>query len=244
MPGKITLQPLTIEAYDDRERTVRVGAFKAPFNPATMTQNFGVHYEAPAVLGGLGGEQRYQHTPSGSLHFTIVLDNSPAMAANDMTPAFARASVTESVRQFLDLAYHVNGETHEPRYLTLRWGGFDGGNKLNASVVYRCRLSHVEINYNRFAPTGEPTSAELDVVLLSDEPPERRGRAHNLSSPDLTHSVVVEAGDTLPLLCQRIYGDPAHYVQVAQANNLNGLRSLQPGQVLRFPPIVEQKRTV
>jgi phage tail protein X len=49
--------------------------------------------------------------------------------------------------------------------------------------------------------------------------------------------VVVRQGDTLPLLCQRIYGDPGYYIDVAAFNQLADFRSLRAGMQLHFPPL-------
>jgi len=57
------------------------------------------------------------------------------------------------------------------------------------------------------------------------------------SSPDLTHVVEVKEGDTLPLLCYRVYKDCSYYPQVAKANNLTDFRHLKPGTKLSFPPL-------
>jgi nucleoid-associated protein YgaU len=57
------------------------------------------------------------------------------------------------------------------------------------------------------------------------------------SSPDLSHVVQVRQGDTLPLLCHRIYGDSRYYLKVAQFNGLQQFRSLPPGLRLHFPPL-------
>jgi nucleoid-associated protein YgaU len=42
----------------------------------------------------------------------------------------------------------------------------------------------------------------------------------------------------LPLLCNRIYNDPSYYREVARINNLSNFRNLEPGLILRFPPLV------
>ena len=47
---------------------------------------------------------------------------------------------------------------------------------------------------------------------------------------------MVLAGDTLPLLCQQIYGSATHYLQVAAFNGLDDFRVLEPGRELLFPP--------
>jgi nucleoid-associated protein YgaU len=55
----------------------------------------------------------------------------------------------------------------------------------------------------------------------------------------LTHSRIVKSGDTLPLLSKEIYGNSAYYLQLAQANNLDDFRNLQPGQEIFFPPLAQ-----
>jgi nucleoid-associated protein YgaU len=59
----------------------------------------------------------------------------------------------------------------------------------------------------------------------------------NRSSPDLSHIVLVREGDTLPLLCASIYGDPSYYPDVARFNGLLEFRDLKPGAKLHFPPL-------
>jgi nucleoid-associated protein YgaU len=47
----------------------------------------------------------------------------------------------------------------------------------------------------------------------------------------------IKFGDTLPLMCYRIYGDPKYYLQVAEANGLDNFRRLKPGTDIFFPPL-------
>ena len=63
------------------------------------------------------------------------------------------------------------------------------------------------------------------------------GATDDDQSPNRTHVVRVRAGDTLPLLCQRIYGNPGYYLQVARFNHLVDFPQLKPGQILTFPPL-------
>jgi LysM repeat protein len=68
--------------------------------------------------------------------------------------------------------------------------------------------------------------------------PQEEALRANRSSPDLSHKVMVKAGDTLPLLCYRIYRDSSWYRDVARINNLDDFRDLKPGTRLVFPPLV------
>lgn len=51
----------------------------------------------------------------------------------------------------------------------------------------------------------------------------------------MTHIRVVAAGDNLPLMCERIYGDSRHYLWVADHNRLTDFRNLRPGPARPSP---------
>jgi len=48
---------------------------------------------------------------------------------------------------------------------------------------------------------------------------------------------IVKDGETLPDICQKIYGDSNYYIQIAKYNNLKKFRNLKDGDQLIFPPI-------
>jgi len=79
------------------------------------------------------------------------------------------------------------------------------------------------------------------VKFKSSIEEEKRASRENNSSPDLTHVRKVKAGDTLPLMCYRIYGDPKYYIQVAKVNGINNFRKLTAGTDIFFPPISKTK---
>ena len=53
----------------------------------------------------------------------------------------------------------------------------------------------------------------------------------------MSHLVIVNPGDTLPLLCHRIYGSSTPSTEVARVNGLSGVRALTPGTLRLFPPL-------
>jgi nucleoid-associated protein YgaU len=61
-----------------------------------------------------------------------------------------------------------------------------------------------------------------------------------LSSPDLTHKVVVKKGDTLPLLTYNIYNNQTYYLQVAKVNRIKNFRKLNAGAQIVLPPISDK----
>ena len=50
----------------------------------------------------------------------------------------------------------------------------------------------------------------------------------------------MQEGDSLPLMCHRIYGDARYYLEVARTNALVDFRSLRPGTELLFPPLEKE----
>jgi nucleoid-associated protein YgaU len=71
-----------------------------------------------------------------------------------------------------------------------------------------------------FKPSGEPLRAKLQMTFKSFITNEEEAKKANRSSPDLSHVVEVKAGDTLPLLCHRIYKDSSYYLEIARIKNI------------------------
>ena len=90
------------------------------------------------------------------------------------------------------------------------------------------------ITYKLFNPDGQPIRAVVRVkfkALDRGEARRRRGR----HSADLTHRRTVRPGDTLPFMCFEVYGDPRHYLFVADFNQLDDFRELTVGRPILFP---------
>jgi hypothetical protein len=135
--------------------------------------------------------------------------------------------VSERVDELLKLTFGMNGEIHEPNYLVVAWGDLN----------FSCRLGSLNVNYTSFDRSGIALRAELDITLYSDLDVEKRKAKDDKGSPDLTHSRIVMAGDTLPLLVKQVYGSSAHYLWLAGVNQLDDFRNLATGQRLHFPPL-------
>ncbi|MER2510956.1 MAG: hypothetical protein ABTQ25_00795 [Nitrosomonas ureae] len=222
------LEKLKIVAYKkvSRELIDKIDTFEAMFNPESITQNYEILYGINQAIGSSSQPQKYAKSKPSDLSLSLVLDGNrtTAMGITQLTPP---KTVSERVKQFLDVAFNMNGPTHEPNYLVLEWG----------DIKFKCRLSNCNIRYTSFDRDGKPLRANVDIKLISDQSIDDLQKEERKSSPDLSHSRVVRAGDTLPLLAKEIYGSSAHYLWVAQANDLDEIRCLTPGQRLIFPPL-------
>jgi hypothetical protein len=126
----------------------------------------------------------------------------------------------------------MNGDIHQPNFLTLSWGDY----------AFSCRLTSLDITYKLFDEAGDPIRAELAARFVKDKSAKTILLEARKSSPDLTHVRVVKSGDTLPLLCKEVYGSSAHYLRVAADNGLDDFRRLVSGQTIFFAPLTGADR--
>lgn len=232
------LQKLKIKAFthSSRKRGEVKPAFEAMYNPGEISQSYGIQYGKKIALNSSGQSVNYIYSLPANLDLTLLLDGTGVHQVGGL-PQLSGSSVADRVDHFLTLAYHTNGDIHEPHYLSVEWGSLT----FWGSKQFNCRLRNVQVTYTSFDQAGNALRAELKVKLLSDEEVGKRKKKSRLSSPDLTHRRVVKAGDTLPLLCREIYGQATHYLMIAGHNQLDHFRSLEPGQVLYFPPLEKRQ---
>ena len=106
-----------------------------------------------------------------------------------------------------------------------------------STLIFFGRLESMATQYTLFKPSGDPLRAKVDLGFTGFMSTKEAELVSNRSSPDLSHRIEVRQGDTLPLLCSRIYGDPLYYLDVARFNGLSDFRRLTPGAKLHFPPL-------
>ncbi len=108
-------------------------------------------------------------------------------------------------------------------------------------IIFKGQLSKMETQYTLFGANGMPMRAKLSLSFcgfLSDE--EERKKAGK-SSPDMSHLIMLKAGETVALVCGRIYGDPLLVDEVARINGLTGFRNVKAGTELLFPHLKKTK---
>jgi hypothetical protein len=136
-------------------------------------------------------------------------------------------SVKQQIEALRNTVYTYVGEKHEAPVVQVVWG----------SLIFYGRAEGMKFDYTLFMPNGEPLRAKITLNFVEYTSAAEIAKESQPRSPDLTHLVTVRAGDTLPLLCEQIYRDPAYYLEVARINGLTAFRQLEPGLTLRFPPL-------
>ena len=233
----IKLQKLTVKAYKTPKRASssspkdHIGSFEAMYNPEEFSQKYEIEYAKNQGINSTNKVVNYSRSKPRELNFKLVLDGTGV----DQFGIFnfkTQKTVSDRVKEFIDLTFSMNGDIHEPNYLVVEWGGKEDG-----GLIFSCRLGSVDVQYTSFNRDGSPLRAVLDATFISDQDVKKRIAQDNKKSPDLTHSRLVKSGDTLPLLCKEIYGKSSYYLFVAKENKLNNFRKLTPGQMLYFPPL-------
>jgi hypothetical protein len=217
------LEKLLVQAYSapDYAESSLIDSFVSYVNPNEITLAYEMEYDSAQGSGTTGSRMDFKKVKPGDLSLSFFLDGTGANGV--------KIDVQEQVEKFQTLTGY-NGDIHRPNYLKVAWGTLQ---------VKRCVLKSASIAYKLFKPDGTPLRATIAATFVDAVEDQTRVALAQDSSPDLTHLRVLRAGDTLALLCGQIYGDPALYLKVARANNLDGLRHLPAGTRVRFPPLLK-----
>jgi LysM repeat protein len=204
------------------------------FNPESFSNKFEADYEDQQGRGSSGSPQVFNGIKPRELSLEFTIDGTNAVSPIEVSSEYsgtlapgAKIDVETKVQEFRRVCIDYNGSIHRPYYLYILWGTF---------YMYGVMKS-ADVKYSLFDREGNPLRAKVTATFSENVSDVARERMERNSSPDLTHIRIVEAGDTLPLMANRIYNDPSYYLQVAKVNNLKNFRKLIPGQKLIFPPL-------
>lgn len=200
--------------------------FEVPINPASFRRKYKTRFNGVAADNAIGRSKpvpKYDRSDPQEVSFDLTLDGT------GVVPGTEGVAVSDQIETLCRIAYSYDGDEHEPNPVEIEWGeglkGFQG------------RLQTLEIDYVLFTAEGTPLRATLAMTFIEALTEELEAKEANNKSPDLTHVLMVREGDTLPLMCQRIYNDASKYLAIARANDLDSFRAIEPGTLLRFPPM-------
>jgi nucleoid-associated protein YgaU len=225
MASNGSLVKLVIQAYEDPQFGTLWDDPSNPFtvqiNPEKYRQSLAASYTKTEAAGGTGQATTFDQDLGSTLALELVLDGTGAV------PGSGSRSVDEQIVDLWRLGMKINSSTHQPNYLKLTWG----------TLLFKAQLRSLDIDYTMFSPDGTPLRARVAASFSKFQENLEGQVEQNMSSPDLTHALTVKAGDTLPLMCFRVYGDSSYYTQVARVNGLSTFRNLPVGMTLAFPPL-------
>lgn len=132
-----------------------------------------------------------------------------------------RIRYTDQLRALLD----VQSELHAPAIVRFIWD----------RQIFRGVIETLSITYVLFSPEGVPLRAQLALALKEYRPVEEQVKEMKTSSPDVDKAYTVRRGDTLSSVAEAAYGDASQWRAIANANEIDDPRRIEPGRVLRVP---------
>lgn len=225
------LAKLCILAYENKQKDKAVTGpkvFFVPINPETYSLNLAIEYEKKKSQGSQGTAPKYTGTKPRELKLDFVLDGTGTVEGYHKS--HDGKTVAEQLDHLLAVTYDMNGKTHAPNYLKVRWG---------KELTFDCVLTKIDVNYTLFDRTGMPLRGKVSATFLGHKEEVKRLREEDKNSPDLTHVFVLEAEETLPSRAFDVYGSNDYYREVAAANDLTSFRNLPSGTSLIYPPVLK-----
>ncbi len=219
------LKKLVIKAYSDEKFNAEVadGEFTTLVNPEKYMVAYKPEYTEQQGQGTSGAQPKFSKIAPQELDLDLLFDSSGVIDGE----ANYTDGIIDKIEAFKSIVFDYSGDEHKPNYLMIKWG----------ALLFKGSLVDLGIEYRLFSPDGTPLRANAKLKVKGTIDDDLRVARENNQSPDLTHYRKAKAGDTLALMCHRIYGDSKYYLEVAKANNIAGFRKLKPGQELFFPPL-------
>lgn len=143
---------------------------------------------------------------------------------------FSSPTVAKDVQRLLDtvtpLPKTISSNRPSPPWVVFGWGKF---------MSFVAIVKQVSAKYTLFRPDGTPIRAAVTLSLeeVPTDPPPKQNPTSGALSAHRMHTMV--AGDSLPSVAQREYGDPTRWRDLAAANGIDDPMRLPPGTTLLVP---------
>ncbi len=119
----------------------------------------------------------------------------------------------------------IDSELHAPPVCLFIWGAF----------LFQCIIERVSKRFTMFLPEGIPVRATLSVTLKEYQEVDIQVKELDLHSSDLRKHWTVTQGDSLWSIAVQEYGDAADWILIAEANEIDNPRKIEPGTDLVIP---------
>jgi len=151
-----------------------------------------------------------------------------------------------SVTTLTDRVYSlvkIEPSRHAPPICSFLWNSSFPGVDLSPQAgnqrrhEFQCVVESIKQKFTLFSPEGVPLRATLTLTLREYKTLNEQLNQLNLSSPDRTHSHIVQNGETLSAIAGRYYRQSGAWRFIADANGIEDPRRLDVGRFLTIPPI-------
>ncbi|WP_298841279.1 peptidoglycan-binding protein [uncultured Roseobacter sp.] len=225
--AKLKIVRCAIQSGKIEPKSGDANTFEATINPENYSHNYSLKYtgtmgKGDSAVGKSGAIPKYSMADPEKLNFSLTIDGTGVVPGST-------EPVADQIDKLRTVCYDYDGDEHEPTAVKIIWG--------NGLKEFFGRLTEMSVDYTLFHPDGTALRAKIKLNFIEARTAAQEALEAKRRSPDLTHLVRVQTGDTLPLLCHRIYKDAGKYLEIAAHNDLDNFRDLEPNTLLRFPPM-------
>jgi hypothetical protein len=204
-----TIQAL-VGSFKDKEA-------KVLFNPAEYSLEKGNQY-ASAPLPGLSNPVlSFVSGDADTLTMELFFDTYTDLNSSDVRDE------TNKIAQLLD----IDPDLHAPPPVQFVWG----------SLTFNAVIERLTQRFTMFREDGVPVRATLNVTFKEYKTIAQQLGISPLESSDWTKRRVLAEQDRLCLIAAAEYDDPAVWRVIADANEIDNPRVLEPGREIRLPPL-------
>lgn len=205
-------QKATIQAYDPQTRKLGE-AIRVLFNPNEYRLERSNQFAEVAIPGLQSPPIQFVRGAARTLSMQLFFDTYES--GEDVRV------YTGKIVALLDVA----PELHAPPIVLFNWG----------QLTFVGVLERASQRFTLFHSDGVPARATVDVTIK--ECAQEGQQAGLLRSADFVKTHVLHQGETLSGIAGRVYGDPALWRRIAEANRIDDPFDLQPGRVLVVPAL-------
>lgn len=234
-PAKATLLVLWKGPGDPKPEAIPV-----QYNPTELTFDKSAQLAEVAIPGLDAPLQQFVRGQAEKLTLDLFFDRT------DEGMGDGAQSVTEYTDKIYSLVKIVP-TLHAPPICVLIWHEKFPGQSLGSLIEvevkgqsrhgFQCVAESVKQKFTLFSPEGIPLRATLTVTFREYKTLEQQLSQLKLSSPDRTHSHVIEQGDALWRVAARHYNRPGEWRLIAEKNGIEDPRRLIVGRFLEVPPL-------
>lgn len=185
------------------------------FNPEQYTLDRQMNYGEQRVAGVTTPLTQFVSGDSETLSLDLFFDVTEGTDTDDVRDRTGA----------LDTLLEIDPGLHAPPKCRFVWGGLE----------FKAVLESASTNYTLFARDGTPLRATASVSFRRYRTPAEQSKETPKQSADRRTVWEVTAGDTLWLIADTEYGDPTQWRPIADANDLENPRSIDPGTTLIVP---------
>jgi len=209
------------------------------YNPTELSYDKSAQFAEIAIPGLDAPLQQFVRGQAEKLTLDLFFDTT------DQGMGAGATSVTTLTDRIYQLV-KIEPTRHAPPICTFIWNYQFPGSSLGGAAAasgnqrrngFTCVVESVKQKFTLFSPAGVPLRATLTVALREYKTLDEQLAQLNLSSPDRTHSHVIQRGETLSGIAGQLYRRPGEWRLIAAANKIEDPRRLTAGTFLTVPPI-------